>query len=206
LLTYGFSFHPWKGDAPFAEGGEILKYLQDVMDTFNLHQYIHYHHKVLSATWIVAKKHWRIDVYRSDIQQTVCYITQFLWMCQGYYNHDTPYLPTWPGMENFQGKIIHPQQWTENTMEELNLQEKKEIVVIGSGSTTATLIPAIAPHCHHITMLQRSPSYYLSIPIPPFPGTISRQELAAELTKLQIDENIKYQITERYKRILKLYS
>jgi cation diffusion facilitator CzcD-associated flavoprotein CzcO len=125
-----------------------------------------------------------VDVTRSDSGEQLRFTTDFLWMCQGYYNHTKPYQPRWEGMDRFPGLVVHPQQWPED----LDLTGKR-VVVIGSGSTAATLIPAIAQQAAHVTMLQRSPSYFLAPPL--------THELAITLRQLDIPEEWTHEILRR---------
>src|SRR3954466_6315307 len=159
LFTYGYRFKPWRGPS-IAAGGEILNYLDEVIEEDDLGRHIRYNQRVTAATWSTEDRRWTVEVAGGDNGEKKRYTTHFLWMCQGYYNHTEPYRPRWEGMDRFQGLVLHPQQWPED----LDLAGKR-VVVIGSGSTAATLIPAIAEKAAHVTMLQRSPSYFLAPPI-----------------------------------------
>jgi cation diffusion facilitator CzcD-associated flavoprotein CzcO len=154
LHTFGYRFKPWTS-APIATAAEILSYMGEVIAENNLAPHIRYSHKIVSANWSSERNQWTIDATRTDTNEAVQFTANFLWMCQGYYRHSEGYTPHWDGMESFKGKIIHPQTWPEN------LDYKgKTVVVIGSGATAATLLPAIANDCAHVTMLQRSPTYF----------------------------------------------
>ncbi len=183
LFTYGYRFKPWRGPS-IAAGEEILAYLDEVIDEDNLGQHIRYQHRVAAASWSTDDRHWTVDVTRLDTGQQLRFTTSFLWMCQGYYNHDRPYQPGWEGLDRFQGVVVHPQQWPEH----LDLAGKR-VVVIGSGATAATLIPAIAGTAKHVTMLQRSPSYFFAPP--------TTHELAVTLRALDIPEEWTYEILRR---------
>jgi monooxygenase len=183
LFTYGYRFKPWRGPS-IAAGGEILKYLDEVIAEDDLAQHIRYLHQVTAASWSSEDRRWTVQVTRVDTGQHLRFTTDFLWMCQGYYNHAKPYQPRWDGMDRFEGQIVHPQQWPDD----LDLTGKR-VVVIGSGSTAATLIPAIAQQAAHVTMLQRSPSYFLAPPI--------THELAVTLRQLQIPEEWTHEILRR---------
>jgi cation diffusion facilitator CzcD-associated flavoprotein CzcO len=156
LYTYGYSFKPWTG-APIAAGSEILKYMAEVVEENDLGQYIRYRHKVTAATWSSEKSLWTLRVTRTDTGEEALVTAGFLWMCQGYYRHGEGYLPDWPGLERFGGRLVHTEAWPDD----LDYRGKK-VVVIGSGATAATLIPAMAGECGHITMLQRSPTYFMA--------------------------------------------
>jgi len=182
LYTFGYRFKPWVGP-PIASAAEILTYMGEVIDENDLGRHIRYGHKITNARWSSADKLWTLEVTRSDGAQ-LTFTTNFLWMCQGYYRQMQGYTPQWPGMGDFNGQIIHPQEWPEG----LDLKGKS-VVVIGSGATAATLVPAIAGDCQHVTLLQRSPTYFV-------PGR-NENELANTLRELQIDESWIHEIVRR---------
>lgn len=183
LYTFGYRFKPWTG-APIAGGDKILKYMEEVIEENHLDQYIRYNHHVNNASWDSDTCTWTIDGTRSDTGDAIQFTCNFLWMCQGYYRHAEGYTPKWPGMENYQGRIIHPQTWPKD----LDYADKN-VLVIGSGATTATVVPAIAADCKHVTVLQRSPTYFI-------PAS-NQNLLADELRKLQIDETWIHEIVRR---------
>jgi cation diffusion facilitator CzcD-associated flavoprotein CzcO len=159
LFTFGYGFKPWMG-APIATGAEILSYLGEVIDENHLAPHIRYQHAIQSAAWSSEACCWALEVTRpvpGGPPDTVRITASFLWMCQGYYRHAEGYTPAWPGLERFQGQVVHPQQWPDD----LALAGRR-VVVIGSGATAATLIPAIADQCAHVTMLQRSPTFFIT--------------------------------------------
>jgi len=187
LFTFGYGFKPWMGK-PIASAQEILQYLGEVIDENGLAPHIRYRHAIRSAQWSSARRRWLIE---AEVQagpdappQTVRVSAKFLWMCQGYYRHAEGYTPQWPGMERFEGRIVHPQTWPED----LALDGKK-VVVIGSGATAATLIPAIAERCAHVTMLQRSPTFFIT-------GR-NANELADMLRQLQTPDEWTHEIVRR---------
>lgn len=183
LYTFGYRFKPWTS-APIATAEEILKYMGEVIDENALDQYIRYNHQISTAEWSAADKRWTIEARRSDTDETVRFTTSFLWMCQGYYNHDEPYTPEWPGFDDFEGQVVHPQLWPDD----LDYTDKK-VVVIGSGATAATVVPAMAGTASHVTMLQRSPTYFAT-------GRNSN-EVADMLRELEIDESWIHEIVRR---------
>ncbi len=183
LFTYGYRFKPWRGPS-IAAGGEILAYLDEVIAEDDLASHIRFLHRVTDASWSSEDRRWTVEVTRLDTGEELRFTTDFLWMCQGYYNHTRPYLPDWPGMDRFAGRIVHPQQWPDD----LDLTGKR-VVVVGSGSTAATLIPAIAGQAAHVTMLQRSPSYFLAPPL--------THDLATTLRALDIPEEWTHEILRR---------
>ena len=182
LFTYGYRFKPWRGPA-IAAGEEILSYLDEVIDEDDLSAHIRYRHRVEAASWSTDDRRWTVDVVR-DTGERLRFTTDFLWMCQGYYNHADPYRPQWPGQDRFAGVVVHPQSWPDD----LDLAGKR-VVVIGSGATAATLIPAIAAQAAHVTMLQRSPTYFLAPP--------TTHELATTLRALDVPEDWTHEILRR---------
>jgi cation diffusion facilitator CzcD-associated flavoprotein CzcO len=156
LYTYSYSFKPWLGDVT-ATGEEIRKYLQEVIEENELRKHIRFRHRVRSAKWSSDTNRWTLEVTREDTGDVLTFSTHFLWMCQGYYRHDMGYTPDWEGLAEFEGTVVHPQSWPKDLE-----YKNKRVIVIGSGATAATLIPAIAGDCQHVTMLQRSPTYFAS--------------------------------------------
>jgi cation diffusion facilitator CzcD-associated flavoprotein CzcO len=183
LHTFGYRFKPWTS-APIATAAEIRTYMGEVIEENGLAQHIRYHHKISAARWSSGDNLWTIDATRTDTGETVQFTTNFLWMCQGYYRHEEGYTPEWDGMDSFKGRIVHPQTWPED------LDYKgKTVVVIGSGATAATVVPAIAADVAHVTMLQRSPTYFRT-------GR-NAIALAEELRALQIQEEWIHEIVRK---------
>lgn len=183
LYTFGYRFKPWTG-APIATAEEILKYMGEVIEENDLGRHIRYGHTVTGASWSSADNLWTVTATRNDTGEALTFTTNFLWMCQGYYRHAEGYTPEWPGMERFQGRIVHPQTWPDDLD-----YEGKEVIVIGSGATAATLVPAIAHQVGHVTMLQRSPTFF-------FPGQ-NANELADTLRQLEVPEEWTHEIVRR---------
>lgn len=183
LYTFGYRFKPWTGP-PIATAEQILKYMGEVIDDNDLAGHIRYHHRINAASWSSEDNLWTLDVTDTATGEALVFTTNFLWMCQGYYRHAEGYTPEWPGMDRFQGRIVHPQTWPDD----LDYRDKT-VIVIGSGATAATLIPAIAPDCAHVTLLQRSPTYFVS-------GR-NENETADMLRMLEIDETWIHEIVRR---------
>ncbi|MFM9976453.1 MAG: flavin-containing monooxygenase [Sphingomonadaceae bacterium] len=158
MFTFGFSFKPWTGDASIASGAQILDYLKETSREFGIDQHIHLQHRVVGASWSTAAGRWTVDVARPDgtIVPMTC---GFLLTCTGYYDYNAGYMPSFEGSEQFSGQIVHPQFWPAN----LDYSGKR-VVVIGSGATAVTVVPAMAEKAAHVTMLQRSPSYVAGRP------------------------------------------
>src|SRR3984885_8814547 len=183
LHTFGYRFKPWTS-APIASAAEILKYMGEVIEENGLAPHIRYRHTIVSAKWSSAENLWTIDAVRSDTNETLRFTTNFFWMCQGYYRHTEGYTPEWKDMARFKGPIVHPQKWPED----LDYKNKR-VVVIGSGATAATLIPAIAKDTAHATIPQRSPTYFRT-------GR-NGIEIAETLRQLQVDETWIHEIPRR---------
>lgn len=183
LYTFGYRFKPWTS-APIATAEEIRKYMGEVINENDLARHIRYRHHIASASWSSDENLWTVEVTRTDTGQSLTFTTGFLWMCQGYYRHSKGYTPDWPGMDRYTGTIVHPQTWPED----LDYRDKN-VIVIGSGATAATLVPAIAGACKHVTVLQRSPTYFWT-------GR-NANELADTLRELEIDESWIHEIVRR---------
>jgi monooxygenase len=157
MYTLGFRFKPWKSEKAIADGASILAYLKEAAAESGIDEHIRFRNKVVSADWSDADNRWTLRVDRGGEEVEInC---GFLFACSGYYNYDQGYAPEFAGAQDFEGMIVHPQRWPED----LDYAGKK-IVVIGSGATAVTLIPALDSGGGHVTMLQRSPSYILSLP------------------------------------------
>ncbi|WP_428491802.1 flavin-containing monooxygenase [Rhodopila sp.] len=183
LHTFGYRFKPWTS-APIATAAEIRAYMGEVIQENDLARHIRYRHKITTANWSSQDNLWTLEATTTDSGQVVRFTTNFLWMCQGYYRHSVGYTPEWPGMADFRGRIVHPQTWPDDLD-----YRSKQVVVIGSGATAATLVPAIADDCAHVTMLQRSPTYFRT-------GR-NAIALAEELRDLGIEEAWIHEIVRR---------
>jgi len=157
MHTLGFRFKPWIHKKSIADGPSILEYLNETVDQYNLREKIKFNQKVVSSNWVSKKSIWELKVMNNGIE--ISMTCNFLFLCGGYYSYDKPYMPNFPNQEEFNGRLIHPQFWDES----INYSNKK-VVVIGSGATAVTIVPAIAEKAKHVTMLQRSPSYVISAP------------------------------------------
>lgn len=183
LHTFGYGFKPWTGP-PIATAEEILDYLDEVIDENDLKGHIRYRHTIDSANWSSDDALWHLAVTRLDTGESFAMTCNFLWMCSGYYRHSKGYTPDWDGFDDYQGQIVHPQHWP-NDLD----YKGKRVVVIGSGATAATLIPNMADDCEHITMLQRSPTYFYPRP--------NVDELAVQLRALEVSDEWIHEIMRR---------
>ena len=182
LYTFGYEFKPWTRDNAIADAHEILAYLQETIDEYDLARHIHLGHKVCRADFSHEQARWTVTLERADGEQfdVTC---SMLISGAGYYDYDQGYTPHFEGHEDFRGQIIHPQHWPED----LDYSGNK-VVVIGSGATAVTLLPAMADTAGHITMLQRSPSYVIPIP---------RQDVIANRLRRLLPLAVAYAITRK---------
>ncbi|MCQ8895783.1 NAD(P)/FAD-dependent oxidoreductase [Limnobacter humi] len=159
MFTLGYSFKPWKGEKVLANGDEIRNYVTEAAEEFGVTQDIHFGRKVVSAQWNSEQCQWTVEALDEESGKTEVFTSSFLLGCTGYYNYDQGYLPEFKGIQKFKGELVHPQKWTADID-----YTGKRVVVIGSGATAITLVPAMSDKAAHVTMLQRSPTYIASIP------------------------------------------
>ncbi|CAB4860655.1 unannotated protein [freshwater metagenome] len=160
MFTLGYDFRPWTQARSIADGPAILQYIRDTATEAGIDQQIRFGHRVVNASWSSAEDRWTVTAQRADDGSTAEFQCRFLFVCSGYYRYDRGHAPDFPGQERFTGTIVHPQFWSEDID-----YAGKRVVVIGSGATAVTLVPALAAGgAQHVTMLQRSPSYILALP------------------------------------------
>ena len=189
MNTMGFRFKPWMGVKSIADGPSILSYLHETVKENDLNKKIHFNQWVNEASWSSENAQWTVQVKNKKTQELQDFTCDFLFLCGGYYNYEEGYTPHFAGRENFLGQIIHPQKWPKN----LDYKNKK-VVVIGSGATAVTIIPTMAEEAAHVTMLQRSPTYFLSAPDEDPVGNFLRKFISSKLTyKLVRWKNIRFQ-------------
>jgi cation diffusion facilitator CzcD-associated flavoprotein CzcO len=170
MFTLCYPFRPWTGAQAIVEGEEILDYVRQTAHEYGIDARIRFHHRVLGAHWSSADARWTIDVERADTGEVFSITAGFLFSCTGYYHYDAGHLPEFAGIDRFGGEVVHPQFWSDDVD-----HDGKRVVVIGSGATAVTLVPALARRAAHVTMLQRSPSYILSLPaVDPVAGLLGR--------------------------------
>lgn len=157
MYTLGFSFRPWTDAKAIADGPAILRYLDDTAREHGVDRHIRYRHRVRSAAWSSEDALWTVVAEREEGEVT--FTCGFLFMATGYYNYARGYTPDFPGVADFEGRIVHPQFWTDDVT-----YAGKRVVVIGSGATAVTLVPELARQAAHVTMLQRSPTYIVARP------------------------------------------
>jgi monooxygenase len=159
MYTLGYTFKPWASTKGIADGPSILEYVQETAREFGVEQHIRFRHKVVRAEWSTAEGRWTVTVERPGTGETLTLTCTFLFMCSGYYRYDEGFTPDFPGIERFAGQVVHPQHWPEDLD-----HTGKRVVVIGSGATAVTLVPAMAEQAAHVTMLQRTPTYIAPLP------------------------------------------
>jgi cation diffusion facilitator CzcD-associated flavoprotein CzcO len=159
MFTLGYSFRPWKEAKAIADGPSILNYIRETAHEYRIDEKIRFNHRVVRAEWSTAETRWTVVAERTDTGATVRFTCGFLFTCTGYYRYDEGFTPRFEGTERFRGQVVHPQHWPDD----LDYAGKR-VVVIGSGATAVTLVPAMAERAAHVTMLQRSPSYIVSLP------------------------------------------
>ncbi|MEO5851722.1 MAG: NAD(P)/FAD-dependent oxidoreductase [Nocardioides sp.] len=186
MFTLGYRFKPWRGDKALADGPSILDYVRETAREYAVDEHIVYGHRVVAADWDSATARWTVTARTADGDVTVT--AQVLWSCSGYYDYDQGFTPVLPGLDGFGGRVVHPQHWPED----LDTTGRR-VVVVGSGATAVTLVPALAQAgAAHVTMLQRSPTYVLSLPA---------SDPVANLLKRWLPERASYAVT-RWKNVL----
>ena len=159
MYTFGYGFKPWSDKSSIADGHKILSYIREAAAEYDVEQHIRYQHKVVSASWSSMQSRWLVTAERGDTGEQATISCQFIFSCSGYYDYDQGYTPEFAGIDSFKGQVIHAQHWPE----QLDYQDKR-VVVIGSGATAVTLVPAMSQDTASLVMLQRTPTYIASVP------------------------------------------
>jgi cation diffusion facilitator CzcD-associated flavoprotein CzcO len=183
LHTFGYAFKPWTDEKAIADGPAIREYIQQTAEENGIVRHIRFGHRAVRAEWSSDDALWTVEVTRADTGETFEMTARWLFCASGYYRYDEGYTPHFEGVDRFRGQVVHPQQWPED----LDYAGKR-VVVIGSGATAVTLVPAMSDEAEHVTMLQRSPTYILPVP--------ARDGLANRLRPL-VGEERAYAITRR---------
>ena len=176
MYTLGYSFKPWREAKAIADGPSILNYVRETAEANGIDKHIRYGHQVKRASWSSEDAVWTVEAEVGSDKTPVSLTCGFLFMCSGYYDYAAGYQPDFPGMASFKGPFVHPQHWPKD----LDYTGKK-VVVIGSGATAVTLVPAMAQNAAHVTMLQRSPTYVVSRPAEDAMANKLREKLPAML-------------------------
>ncbi|MFJ3642019.1 flavin-containing monooxygenase [Streptomyces sp. NPDC090108] len=159
MYTFGYRFRPWRGTRTLADGGDIRRYIQDTADEYGVTRHIRFGRRVVRAGWSTEDRRWTVEALDETTGETETHTCSFLVNATGYYDYDAGHRPDFPGEEDFTGTLVHPQHWPEDLD-----HRGKRVVVIGSGATAITLVPAMAGDAAHVTMVQRSPTYIMSLP------------------------------------------
>ncbi|MEV0155234.1 NAD(P)/FAD-dependent oxidoreductase [Micromonospora sp. NPDC050686] len=159
MYTLGYSFKPWTDPKAIADGDAIRGYVRQTAREYGVDRHIRFHHRAVRAEWDSATARWTVYAHRDDTAEDVVLTCSFLFTNSGYYRYDAGYTPEFPGVERYAGRLVHPQHWPEDLD-----HTGKRVVVIGSGATAVTLVPAMAERAAHVTMLQRSPTYVIALP------------------------------------------
>ncbi|MDT4913300.1 MAG: monooxygenase [Pseudonocardiales bacterium] len=175
MFTFGYNFRPWNETKVLADGPSIRQYVVDTAAEYGVDQHIRYGITVTKASWSSEQSQWTIETRDAATGRTKRFTADFVIACTGYYNYDEGYRPSFPDEDAFTGPIVHPQYWPEDLD-----YRGKQIVIIGSGATAVTLVPAMADDAAHVTMLQRSPTYILSLP--------ARDKLSEQLRRVLPDD------------------
>lgn len=183
MHTLGFSFKPWKAAKSIADGPAILDYLEETVDEFGIKEKIKFNHHVSAAEWSSREDQWTLKASNNSTGEAIEYTCNFLLMCSGYYSYKSGYTPSFEGLESYSGQVVHPQEWPED----IDYADKR-VVVIGSGATAVTLVPAMAETAEHVVMLQRSPTYVVARP--------DHDAFAAFLRKI-LPEKVAYYLTRK---------
>jgi cation diffusion facilitator CzcD-associated flavoprotein CzcO len=187
MYTLGYRFRPWRDPKAIADGPAILSYIHETAAEYDVENTIRYNHRVQRASWSSDEARWTVDVETGSDNSVVQLTCNFLYLCTGYYDYENGYTPEWAGIEKFRGTIVHPQKWP-NDLD----YGGKRIVVIGSGATAITLVPALAERAAHVTMLQRSPSYIVQRPT---------QDTVANLLRRYLPDRAAH-VLSRWKNVL----
>ena len=159
MHTLGYEFKPWRDPKAIADGPAIREYVRETAREYNIEPHIRYRHRVIHMAWSSEDGRWTLTAKQTDSDETVRFSCNFLLMCAGYFSYRQAHTPEFPGREAFRGTVIHPQFWPED----LDYSGKR-VLIIGSGATAMTLVPAMTDKAAHVTMLQRSPTYVVSRP------------------------------------------
>lgn len=195
MFTLGYRFRPWRDGKAIADGPSILRYIRDTANEYDLDKHIRYGHRVTRAEWSSDDSVWKVSVSitgsphaANGFPQSETLTCKFLYLCTGYYDYEAGYTPDWPNIEEYRGTLVHPQKWPERLD-----HAGKRVLVIGSGATAVTLVPAMAETAEHVTMLQRSPTYIVTMP---------SQDGIANLFRKVLPDRAAYMLS-RWKNILR---
>jgi monooxygenase len=176
MFTLGYAFKPWTDQKSIADGPAILNYVHETAREFGVDKHIRYNHKAVRASWSTPEAKWTIEAERGPNKEIVRFSCRFLYMAAGYYSYESGFTPDYPGLDRFKGRLVHPQKWTPDID-----YKNKRVVVIGSGATAVTLVPELAKDAAHVYMLQRTPTYIVSLPARDAIANLARKLLPAKV-------------------------
>ncbi|MEU1604531.1 flavin-containing monooxygenase [Micromonospora matsumotoense] len=206
MFTLGYSFQPWTDPKAIADGDAIRRYVRDTARQYGVDAHIRFRHRVLRAEWDSATARWTVHARRDDTAEEVVLTCNFLVTCTGYYRYDAGYTPDFPGVERYAGRLVHPQHWPGDLD-----HAGRQVVVIGSGATAVTLVPALARRAGHVTMLQRSPTYVIALPARDRLADLLRRRLPARLAypvvrgKNVLLGTVNYQLSRRAPKVVRSF-
>ena len=176
MYTLGYSFHPWTDAKAIADGPSILRYVRETAEAYGVDSKIRFNHRVTRIAWSTENAEWSVEAEQGAERTPVRFTCGFLYTCSGYYDYAGGYTPEFPGVADYRGRLVHPQEWPDDLE-----YADKQVVVIGSGATAVTLVPAMAKDAAHVTMLQRSPTYIVSRPAEDAFANLLRRKLPSKL-------------------------
>lgn len=206
MFTLGYAFRPWTAPQAIADGDTILRYVRETAREYGVEEHIRFRHRVRRAEWDSTTARWTVHVHRDDTAEDVVLTCRFLFSCTGYYRYDAGYTPAFPDVGRYTGRLVHPQHWPDDLD-----HTGRRVVVIGSGATAVTLVPALARRAGHVTMLQRSPTYVIALPARDRLADVLRRRLPARAAhrlvraKNVLFGTVNYQLARRAPRMVRAF-
>ncbi|MGX4654332.1 flavin-containing monooxygenase [Micromonospora sp. SCSIO 07396] len=206
MFTLGYAFRPWAAPQAIADGETILRYVRQTAREYGVEEHIRFRHRVRRAEWDSSTARWTVHVHRDDTAEDIVLTCGFLFSCTGYYRYDAGYTPDFPDIGRYTGRLVHPQHWPDDLD-----HTGRRVVVIGSGATAVTLVPALARRAGHVTMLQRSPTYVIALPARDRLADVLRRRLPARAAhrlvraKNVLFGTVNYQLARRAPRMVRAF-
>ncbi|MBM7080632.1 flavin-containing monooxygenase [Micromonospora humida] len=206
MFTLGYAFRPWTAPQAIADGDTILRYVRETAREYGVEEHIRFRHRVRRAEWDSTTARWTVHVHRDDTAEDIVLTCRFLFCCTGYYRYDAGYTPDFPDVGRYTGRLVHPQHWPDDLD-----HTGRRVVVIGSGATAVTLVPALARRAGHVTMLQRSPTYVIALPARDRLADVLRRRLPARAAhrlvraKNVLSGTVTYQLARRAPRVVRAF-
>ncbi|MEU7957472.1 flavin-containing monooxygenase [Micromonospora humida] len=206
MFTLGYAFRPWTAPQAIADGDTILRYVRETAREYGVEEHIRFRHRVRRAEWDSTTARWTVHVHRDDTAEDIVLTCGFLFSCTGYYRYDAGYTPDFSDVGRYTGRLVHPQHWPGDLD-----HTGRRVVVIGSGATAVTLVPALARRAGHVTMLQRSPTYVIALPARDRLADVLRRRLPARAAhrlvraKNVLFGTVNYQLARRAPRTVRAF-